>query len=144
MSDRVRLPTRRQSITEVLYWPVPASAGGPLEALGRKVFLTAGFDPHSGRILEVFLRGGSKHGDRIDFALDDVAIAMSRELQTGAGLLDFFRVDGPIFRITDLLAPLEARAPDRRAAALMIEAVLHRLVQFECAHGADVRSVGAR
>ena len=144
MSDRARLPSRRQSITEVLYWPLPASAGGSLETLGRKVFLTAGFDPSSGRILEVFLRGGSKHGDRIDFALDEVAIAISRHLQAGIGLLDFFRVDGPIFAITDLLAPLEARASDRRAAALMIEAVLHRLVQLECAHGAEIRSIGAR
>ena len=142
MTDRTRLPARRPSITEALYWPLPPAPGGPLEALGRKVFVTAGFDPASGRILEVFLRGGSKHGERIDFALDEVAIMISRTLQRGVGLLDFFRVDGPLFLITDILA--DPSSPQRRAASLMIEAVLHRLVQLECEHGAQVRAVGAR
>lgn len=131
-----RLPPRRPAITEVLFWPVPGSADGPLEALGRKVFMTAGFDPVSGRILEVFLRGGSKHGDRIDFALDDVAIAISRALQSGTGLLAFFRADGPLQTITDRLA--ERKSPARFAAALMVEAVLHRLVQLECELGGEV------
>lgn len=137
-----RLPARRPSITEVLFWPVPGSNGGPLEALGRKVFMTAGFHPQTGRILEVFLRGGSKHGDRIDFALDEVAIAISHALQGGADLLAFFRLPGPTQAIVDLLA--EHGSPARMAASLMVEAVLHRLVQLECELGVQIATIGAR
>ena len=142
MSDPARLPARLPSITEALYWPVVGAPGGPLEALGRKVFLTAGFHPASGRIVEVFLRGGSKHGDRIDFALAGVASAISRRLQSGVDLLEFFRIGGPLQSITDLLA--ERTSPARFAAALMVEAVLHRLVQLECAHGGDMAAMGSR
>lgn len=122
------LPSRRPAVTERIYWPIDQGSSAALGALGRKVFLTAGFDA-SGRVLEVFLRGGSKHGERIDFALDDLAIDISHRLQAGATLLQLLA--------TPALAELAVHlAPDEHARRLpiiiVVEAILHRLVQIEC------------
>jgi hypothetical protein len=121
-------------VTEPLYWPIDNGASAGLGALGRKVFVTAGWCTSSGRVLEVFLRGGSKHGDRIDFALDALAIDISKRLQAGASLLSLLTT----LALYDLSEHLVV---DRNAARLpiviVVEAILHRLVQIECAIAAE-------
>ena len=71
-----------------------AAGASPLGALGRTVFLTAGCDPASGRVVAVFLRGGAKHGKslaktrRSDFrreALYRVRVALLSSSQTAYG-----------------------------------------------------------
>jgi hypothetical protein len=124
-----RVPSRRPSVTEAIYWPIDRGAAAALGVLGRKVFLTAGWDPSTGRVVEVFLRGGSKHGDRIDFALDELAIDLSRRLQAGAPLLQLLHT----VALAELAEPLlPAPGAPRFPSVLVVEAVLHRLVQIEC------------
>lgn len=130
-----RVPGRRPSVTETLFWPVAADAAAPLGALGRKVFLTAGFDPATGRVIEVFLRGGSKHGDRVDFALDDLAIDISRRLQAGTSLFDLL-VTVALAELARHLSP-DGDAP-RFQFVIVVEAIIHRLVQIECALAAEL------
>lgn len=130
-----RVPNRRPSVTEALYWPVAAGQAAPLGALGRKVFLTAGFNPATGRVLEVFLRGGSKHGDRLDFALDELAIDTSRRLQAGESLLDLLSTIA-LAELARHLSP-DGDAP-RFEFVIVVEAIVHRLVQIECSLAAEL------
>lgn len=125
------LPPRRPSVTEWIYWPIDAGKQAALGALGRKVFITAGFDPATGRVVEVFLRGGSKHGDRIDFALDELAIDISRRLQAGASLFDLLTTLA-LYELSEHLVADDQRGASRFAIVLVIEAILHRVVQIEC------------
>jgi hypothetical protein len=122
------LPSRRPAVTERIYWPIDQGGSAALGALGRKVFLTAGFDA-SGRVLEVFLRGGSKHGERIDFALDELAIDISQRLQAGATLLQLLTTVAMHEMSAHLVGDVDA---PRLPAIIVIEAILHRLVQIEC------------
>ena len=124
-----RVPSRRPAVTEAIFWPIDRGAAAALGALGRKVFLTAGWDTTTGRVVEVFLRGGSKHGDRVDFALDELAIDLSRRLQSGTPLLQMLHTVA-LAELAEHLLPA-ANAP-RFPSVLVVEAVLHRLIQIEC------------
>lgn len=114
-----------------IYWPIDAGKQAALGALGRKVFMTAGFDPATGRVVEVFLRGGSKHGDRIDFALDQLAIDISRRIQAGTSLFELLTTLA-LYELSEHLVADDQRGAPRFPIVLVIEAILHRLVQIEC------------
>lgn len=77
MTTRIGLPDRRNQITERIAW---ALEDGKMET---KVFVSAGFDPETIELREVFLRGGGKIGSERDFLLDDIAVLFSRALQCG-------------------------------------------------------------
>lgn len=126
----VKPPPRRPSVTETIYWPVDRGAQEALGVLGRKVFVTAGYDRCTRRVFEVFLRGGSKHGDRVDFALDALAIDISRRLQVGATLFDLLTTRA-LYELSEHLVGDRHQGP-RFPLVLVVEAVLHRLVQIEC------------
>lgn len=71
---RERLPNRRPNNTASFRWPLE---------VGRRIHATAGFDPASGAIRELFLRGGGRTGSEIDHLLDDIAVLVSRLLRHG-------------------------------------------------------------
>ncbi len=74
---RHELPNRREQRTQRVTWS--AEEGG-WEA---KAYVSAGFDPRSGILYEVFIRGAGKSGSERDFMLDDIAVVISRALQFG-------------------------------------------------------------
>lgn len=69
-SVRERLPERRQAITDMI------------EAYGREFVVSAGIDPASGKIREVFL-GGEKSGSTLEHIFQDAAVIVSLALQHG-------------------------------------------------------------
>ena len=71
---RERLPNRRPSVTSCFRWPAENA---------RRVHVTAGFEPGTGTIKEMFLRGGGRVGSEVDHLLDDIAVLVSRLLQHG-------------------------------------------------------------
>lgn len=71
---RRRLPNRRPSETTCIRWPTVG---------GRRIHITAGFDPATGEVREAFLRGGGRVGSDTDLLLDDLAVLVSRLLQHG-------------------------------------------------------------
>jgi hypothetical protein len=107
MTGRERLPTRRESLTECVRWPLED---------GRKIHVTAGFSPSDGRVLEAFLRGGGVVGSERDHLLDDVAVPLSRLLQHGDQL--------------DAIAAGLGRLPSDAAASL-VGAVVDKLAEIE-------------
>jgi hypothetical protein len=74
---RTRLPDRRHQITQMLAW---ALDDGKWQA---RAYLSAGIDPVTGAIKEVFLRGAGKVGSERDFLYDDIAVCIARTLQHG-------------------------------------------------------------
>lgn len=69
-ADRERLPNRRPTITE------------KIDAFGASLFVSAGFDPATGAVREVFF-GGTKEGSAMNAILDDVGVVISVALQHG-------------------------------------------------------------
>ena len=112
---RRRLPNRRPSETHVLI-------------VGNvSVTVTIGFDPHDGKVREVFINGG-KVGTEIDGILADIAVILSVSLQHD---LDAATLSRSVARLP--LAPLtpadlaEAAGPRRTAPASVVGAVLDLL-----------------
>lgn len=68
---RQRLPHRRPTVTEKL----EGCGGGSL-------FVSAGIDPNSGAVKEVFF-GGTKEGSGLDAIMGDIAVVISVALQHG-------------------------------------------------------------
>lgn len=119
---------------EYIWWPVASPEA--LGALGRKIYIDAGFD-ECGAVREVFARGGSKHGEQIDFGLDALAIDLSLSLQSGTSLLELAELAPQQYE--HHLCPPEAGAALRLSARVVIAAIVHRLIQIECDVGPDKR-----
>lgn len=94
--NRQRLPSRRPSETR------------KIDAFGRSLFVSAGFDPATGMVSEVFF-GGSKDGSAMDSIMGDVAVVISVALQYGVPVEALAR---SIARIP--LAPLRPQDLDGR------------------------------
>jgi hypothetical protein len=69
---RERLPNCRPNVTTSVRWPVDGE---------RQIHATAGLDPQTGAVSELFLRGGGRVGSEVGYLLDDVAVLASRPLQ---------------------------------------------------------------
>lgn len=67
---RARLPDRRPTITE------------KIDAFGSSLFVSAGLDPDTGAVREVFF-GGTKEGSAMNAILADVGVVISVALQHG-------------------------------------------------------------
>lgn len=67
---RDRLPERRQTLTDII------------AAYGRDFTVSAGIDPATGKIREVFL-GGEKSGSTLEHIFQDAAVIISVALQFG-------------------------------------------------------------
>ncbi|MBC7907004.1 MAG: hypothetical protein H7Y60_09705 [Rhodospirillaceae bacterium] len=67
-ATRTHLPHRRPTITE------------KIEAFGARLFVSAGIDPATGKVKEIFF-GGTKEGSAMNAILGDVAVAISVALQ---------------------------------------------------------------
>lgn len=126
---RVELHWHRASEVIQIYYPWRLDEGAALGALGQKVYVRVGFTP-TGRVGEIFCRGGSKHGERIDFALDKIGHALSVLLQIGE----------PLERLAEL-APLKlahylleegASIRQQQMARCAIGAIVHAAIQLEC------------
>jgi hypothetical protein len=72
---RERLRNRRPNLSTSIEWS------------GHRLSVCAGFNPETGRLLEVFVRAGRPDG-HLDQLADDVAVLISRGLQHGDGLAD--------------------------------------------------------
>jgi hypothetical protein len=110
------LPDRRHQITERIAW---ALYDGTWET---KIYVSAGIDPQTGALREVFLRGAGKVGSERDFLFDDIAVCLSRDLQHGD-------------RLCDMAAGM-GRFPDGKPASL-VGAIIDTLVKIE----ADVKGI---
>jgi hypothetical protein len=77
MTTRVPLPPRRHQITEHITWAL--EDGRP----GVNLLVSAGLHPNTAQLKEVFLRPTGQVGSERDFLLDDVAVVLSRALQSG-------------------------------------------------------------
>jgi hypothetical protein len=69
-ATRTRLPHRRPTITE------------KIDAFGNSLFVSAGVDPATGLVKEVFF-GGTKEGSAMDAIMADLAVVISVALQHG-------------------------------------------------------------
>jgi ribonucleoside-diphosphate reductase alpha chain len=69
-TPRNRLPHRRPVVTE------------KIDAFGKTLFVSAGLDPISGEVREVFFAGG-KEGSAMDAIMADVGVVISVALQHG-------------------------------------------------------------
>ncbi|CCG42456.1 TSCPD domain-containing protein [Magnetospirillum molischianum] len=67
---RIRLPHRRPVVTE------------KIDAFGKALFISAGLDPATGQVKEVFFAGG-KEGSAMDAIMADVGVVISVALQHG-------------------------------------------------------------
>jgi hypothetical protein len=94
--NRQRMPDRRPTVTR------------KIDAFGRSLFVSAGFDPTTGTVREVFF-GGSKDGSAMDSIMGDVAVVISVALQYGVPAEDLAR---SIARIP--MAPLRPEDLDGR------------------------------
>ena len=70
---RARLPDRRPSVTE------------RIDVEGQTYTATAGIDPHTGAVRELFL-DGAKEGSHMDFVLNDTAVIISVAIQHGVAI----------------------------------------------------------
>lgn len=69
-ATRIRLPNRRPILTE------------KIDAFGTRLFVSAGLDPETGQVREIFF-GGTKEGSAIDAIMADLAVVISVALQHG-------------------------------------------------------------
>ena len=80
---RQLLPSRRAQVIRKLEY----FAGGDATKPPTKIFIGAGYvnapPPEGGRVIECFLRPGSKSGSELEFLLDDAAVMISLCLQCG-------------------------------------------------------------
>ena len=70
---RARLPDRRPSVTE------------RIDVEGQTYTATAGIDPHTGAVREIFL-DGAKAGSGMDAVLNDAAVTISVAIQHGVSI----------------------------------------------------------
>ena len=75
MSDRIKLPDRRPSITRRVVWRTDTSE--------HKFHLTLGVHPDTGKILEVFYADGQRTGSQLQHAIQDSCVLISLLLQYG-------------------------------------------------------------
>jgi ribonucleoside-diphosphate reductase alpha chain len=115
--DRRRLPTRRPQITE------------KISINGASLILSAGIDPRSGNVSELFL-AGSKEGSTMDVLASDAAVVVSVALQYGVPLDALAR---SISRIpTNQINPERLGQPDvETAPASVIGAALDALIKIK-------------
>ncbi len=127
--QRRELPDRRWSRRIKIFFPWRPAAGEALGALGRKVYVDAGFDPATRRVQEIFARGGSKVGEDIDTNLDRIANSLSVLLQIGTPL-EKLAEDAPARLAHYLVGPA---APEKLqlAARIAIAAIIHAAIQLE-------------
>ena len=75
MSDRIKLPDCRPSITRRVVWRTDTSE--------HKFHLTLGVDPATGDVLEVFYADGQRTGSQLQHAIQDSCVLISLLLQYG-------------------------------------------------------------
>lgn len=125
---RVRLPTRHMSLRAKIYYPFRPNDREGIGALSDKVYVTVGFDDAL-RAREIFARGGSRHGDTVDFGLDSVAIALSVLLQIGEPLERLAELAPS--RLAHYLAGPDGNERQQLFARTAIAAILHAAIQLE-------------
>jgi hypothetical protein len=122
---RTRLPNRRPNNTASFHWPPEGD---------RRIHATAGFDPATGRVRELFLRGGRRTGSEIDHLLDDVAVLISWPLRHGGAPAEIARG----------LGRLPAGAPASLAGAavdmLELESATPRLTRLLTVKGHEIEA----
>lgn len=129
--DREELPNGRPSLCAKIYFPWRPADGEAIGALGRRVYVRAGFCVKRGMVREIFARGGSKVGEDIDTGLDNISMALSCLLQIGIPL-DVLAESAPPRLAHYLVAPDRAIAR-QYAAHIAIQAVIHAAIQLEAA-----------
>lgn len=112
-TNRRRPPDRRLSITTRAVWAT--------ETAEHAFHITAGFDPATGQLVEVFYADGQKSGASLRDTVQDACVLISLLLQHGASVQDIGKSlsTAPVFGedrpatilgvITDALADLEIR-----------------------------------
>lgn len=115
MTARARLPDRRPNLTRSIAWQ------------GREIVVTAGFDPASGVLREVFA-AGAKEGSDMAMVLADACVVISLALQFGAR-------PGDLAHSLGRVPAWGADGAEGEAPASAIGAVVEALVQLVAAEG---------
>lgn len=85
---RHRLPNRRPSVTLPVTWRTDA---------GEQYFtLTAGYDPATGVLAEVFYSDGQKTGSQVQHGVQDACVIISVALQHGVTVAELARSIGRV------------------------------------------------
>jgi len=99
---RRRLPDRRPSVTLPVVW---RTEGGE-----QHFTLTAGYDPETGALAEVFYSDGQKTGSQLQHTVQDVCVIISVALQHGVAPAEMSRSIGrvPVYGATAPASPIGA------------------------------------
>lgn len=108
--SRARLPARRPSVTMVIEWR------------GMDIVVTAGFDPASDALREVFAQG-PRFGSDLDSVVADACVVISLALQHGARPGGMLRSLGTV--------PVMSDGVETEAPASVVGAIVAALVGLE-------------
>lgn len=110
---RVELPPRRQALRARLEFR------DPYNGADINLYVTAGIDPATGRIAELFLRPGGKMGKNslLERTLDDAAMTLSHCLRRGMSLAELAEAMGCA------RADVGGAGPSSPVAAAVVEAM---------------------
>ena len=75
MTERNQLPDRRPSITTKVTWETDSG--------NHRFYVTMGFDPRTGDVLEVFYADGQRSGSQLQHTIQDACVLISLLLQHG-------------------------------------------------------------
>lgn len=99
---RARLPDRRPSANFAVTWATEAGA--------QHFTLTAGYDPATGQVAEVFYADGQKSGSALQHTIQDACVLISIALQHGIALAELAHSLGraPLYGQTVPASPIGA------------------------------------